>query len=378
MKYIAILGRQPQVSMAELVSLYGDAVQFLNFDLAIVDGEIDLKRLGGTQKVAEIIAEFPHAKLDEALQKLRGPELLAKLIRRSDKKLAIGISVYGQKVLIRELFRTGLELKKLLRAQGQAVRIIEGKGASLSTAQVLHNAMTTGGAEIVIATGQNKTLIGVTREIQDIEAYSKRDHGRPARSAKIGMLPPKLAQIMINLASPAADSVVLDPFCGTGVVLQEAALMGYQAYGSDIEASTVEMARINMDWLEQPVTLETTDATTHTWKAPIGGVVTEGYLGPTLEREPDEAQLKTLRRDASLLTLAFLRNLRPQLESGTPVCITLPAWKQGSRYARLEIIDQIESLGYTLKQFFPVLQGDLLYHRPDQIVGRELVSLRST
>ena len=84
--------------------------------------------------------------------------------------------------------------------------------------------------------------------MQDIESYTKRDRERPKRDAKVGMLPPKLAQIIINLAAgqlpeeklqnicdiPLGEPIprrllgqtVLDPFCGTGVILQEASADG--------------------------------------------------------------------------------------------------------------------------------------------------------
>lgn len=69
-----------------------------------------------------------------------------------------------------------------------------------------------------------------------------RDYGRPARDARVGMLPPKLAQIMLNLSVKDEKSgTVLDPFCGTGVLLQEAALAGFDFIGSDIEPRMVEM-----------------------------------------------------------------------------------------------------------------------------------------
>lgn len=61
-----------------------------------------------------------------------------------------------------------------------------------------------------------------TSFVQDIESYTARDQARPMRDARVGMLPPKLAQIIINLALSNNDiTEVLDPFCGTGVVLQE-------------------------------------------------------------------------------------------------------------------------------------------------------------
>jgi tRNA (guanine10-N2)-dimethyltransferase len=43
----------------------------------------------------------------------------------------------------------------------------------------------------------------------------------------------KLARVMVNLAQPKKGDLVLDPFCGTGGMLIEAGLMGYQVVGFD-------------------------------------------------------------------------------------------------------------------------------------------------
>ena len=87
-------------------------------------------------------------------------------------------------------------------------------------------------------------VIALTEAIQDIDAYTARDRERPARSAKVGMLPPKLAQILVNSAQ---GSAIYDPFCGTGVILQEALLMGHEAYGSDLAAEMVDATRTNLE-----------------------------------------------------------------------------------------------------------------------------------
>ncbi|MBX5321638.1 MAG: TRM11 family methyltransferase [Candidatus Bathyarchaeota archaeon] len=48
-------------------------------------------------------------------------------------------------------------------------------------------------------------------------------------------MPPKFARCMVNLAKPRAGDLVFDPFCGTGSILIEAALMGCRVIGLDIQ-----------------------------------------------------------------------------------------------------------------------------------------------
>ena len=48
-------------------------------------------------------------------------------------------------------------------------------------------------------------------------------------------MPPKLARCMVNLAKPKAGDLVFDPFCGTGSILLEAALIGCSILGVDIQ-----------------------------------------------------------------------------------------------------------------------------------------------
>ncbi|MBQ3292756.1 DNA adenine methylase [Candidatus Saccharibacteria bacterium] len=245
--------------------------------------------------------------------------------------------------------------------------------------------------------------------IQDIDAYSKRDQARPARDAKVGMLPPKLAQILINLCGPLPkDSCILDPFCGTGVVLQEALLMGYHAYGTDINERMVDYSEKNLKWLEklekrtsegisergsarisaprpwrrdeatrpEDVLFRVAhgDATSFKWTPPIDAVACEGYLGKPMSKIPTEIKLKTEKQECSTIILGFLKNLANQIEPNTPVIIACPAWfREDGTYSRLEIIDNILKLGYNVNN---KSREGLLYHREKQIVARDIIILR--
>ena len=164
-------------------------------------------------------------------------------------KITIGVSDYSKDASKKTATMEALKLKKILVRHGRSVRVVENKEAVLSTATSLYNGLSGKNErkiELIKVDDDWYKIIGV----QDIDAYAKRDRARPARDAKVGMLPPKLAQILINLCGPLKPgSVVLDPFCGTGVVLQEALLMGYQAYGTDISERRIVYSERNLKWL---------------------------------------------------------------------------------------------------------------------------------
>ncbi len=61
-------------------------------------------------------------------------------------------------------------------------------------------------------------------------------------------LQPKLARCMVNLTSPRNGDLVLDPFCGTGTTLMEAALMGYETVGFDVLKKMINGSRVNLNY----------------------------------------------------------------------------------------------------------------------------------
>jgi len=56
---------------------------------------------------------------------------------------------------------------------------------------------------------------------------------------------PRYARALINLARVKSGDRILDPFCGTGAMLIEAALMGFRVEGSDIDERMLRAAKMN-------------------------------------------------------------------------------------------------------------------------------------
>jgi hypothetical protein len=57
------------------------------------------------------------------------------------------------------------------------------------------------------------------------------------------------------------------------------------------------------------------------------------------------------------------------------MCIAVPAWKKKDGFVHLPTLEKLTELGYTRLSFESADEQDLIYHRPDQTVARELVVL---
>lgn len=381
MESLLILGRQPALGLAELESLFGSGhLRPVGQDAATLDipaEDIPFVRLGGSIKLARVltILDTTSWKDIEAYLSKTIPEHLHYV---PDGKFRLGLSTYGLRIRPNDINATGLRLKKIIKAEGRSARIVPNKAAALNSAQVLHNQLTSPtGWELVLVQDGDRTILAQTAREQDIEAYAARDQNRPARDAKVGMLPPKLAQIIINLTNPGAGETVLDPFCGTGVLLQEALLMGLFAYGTDIEPRMIEYTAKNLEWLVGPVKqrLEVGDSTSHRWSEPIDVIAAETYLGKPLTSLPPRQFLDKIMGECDEIHKKFLANIALQLGPGTRLCLAVPAWCTRNGFLHLKTFANLDKLGYTRKKFVHVRDQELIYHRPDQIVARELVIL---
>lgn len=402
-----ILGRQPALGLAELESLYGggkvrpagDQAAVVNIDPCL----LAFDRLGGSVKFCKMLTTLDTTnwgQIEKFLLKVSPGHSQT----MDEGKMTLGLSLYGFNESLQRVEATGLSLKKVIRTTGRPVRLVPNKTPDLNSAQVLHNKLTgTNGWELVFIRDGDKTIVAQTVKIQDIEAYTRRDRERPKRDARVGMLPPKLAQIIINLAAgklpedslqnicdiPAGEPIpaklldkkVLDPFCGTGVIMQEAYLMGYGVYGSDLEARMIDYTLENMRWLAQTHNpggdtsrFEQGDATMMQWSHKFDFVASEVYLGRPFTSPPTPEILAQTISDTNLIIKKFLRNIGEQVPSGTRFCLAVPAWQtRGGDFKHLPLIDSLSEIGYNRVKFEQVDDGDLIYYREQQFVARQLL-----
>ena len=276
---IAILGRQPELGVAELERIYGaDNVGWFSDIAALVNADsLEVNKLGGSQKAGIIVFEG-RGNWREISQKLVRYYFEAWSERTG--KTTVGISAYGFDVSAREVQKTGIILKSKLKQNDVSLRLIPNDDTALSSATSHHNKLGLSDNKVellIVRSNSGKVVIAESSGAQNITALARRDQNRPKRDAFVGMLPPKLALMMVNLAAgrqvaSAKDTTLIDPFCGTGVLLQEAALLGFNVYGTDLSDKMVDYTTANLDWLKSSHRIEFDslvhqgDATTAIWK----------------------------------------------------------------------------------------------------------------
>jgi 16S rRNA G966 N2-methylase RsmD len=237
---------------------------------------------------------------------------------------------------------------------------------------------------------------------------SFRDFGRPERDDASGMIPPKLAQIMLNLSgiSPLRPSknglpvlsaaeggaVLLDPFCGSGTILMEAALMGIKTIiGSDISEKAISDTKKNAAWIGEKnlnlknqisnLKLFTTSATEISKKIlqkSISAIVTEPYLGPQRGAHNIQKTIQELENIYAASLREFAKILKP---AGRVVMIWPVFTGRGSHqwdFLNPDISGWqiINPLPENLRQkLLTTRRGTIVYGREGQKVRREIVVL---
>lgn len=360
-EYIFILGNNPELSVVEIKALYpqieitGKTNLALTGKLADFDCLGAIKKLGGTIKIARVLSD----KVDQ--------ELIINEITKNkgESKINYGLSFYDVKPT-----KIGMEIKKELKARGISSRLVTSQEKVLSSVIVTKNKVT----EFLIL----PNILALTCAVQEFEEYGKRDYGRPKSDAHSGMLPPKLARIMINLSQTKTNDVILDPFCGSGTVLTEALSLDYKnLIASDLSVKAVEDTKDNLDWLcgEYNITdakfaiynLNVDKLNSKIKESSVNAVVTEPYLGPTIKDDEKESHIFKIISGLENIYLKAFDQFHLVLKPNGIVVIVMPFWHIDTREFRLRIENKIANLGFKRLD-----RGNLIYSRRDQKVWRQI------
>lgn len=400
MSHFLVFGNHPRLSLAEYKAVCGGnapAPRLMAHAAVVEDADWDGARLmdllGGTVKLGDVIASLA---VEEVTAETLAEICLQRPRGQDGKEIAFGCSVIGGTPgARRKLERLPLGLKRAFKASDIRSRWVTSKDSpSLSPAAVAKLKMTTEGYDIVLLIDGQTAHVGLTTHVQDADAWSQRDYGRPVRDDENGMLPPKLARIMVNLAQVEKGQTLLDPFCGSGTVLMEAALAteAGRLIGSDLEDKQIADSLKNTDWLVAQTILTQKDSARTTYfqsdvkklaeqkdAKDIDCVVTEGSMGPPLKGHERQGQLDTNRDAITELWKDAFRVMRPLLADGARLVVCWPSYKTAHGLSRVKMDDDMPGLGYRVVnalEGWDETNAPMVYHRQGQRVARRIVVLR--
>lgn len=379
-KYIFSLGQNSSLSIAELNKVLGEEqeVKLINNKFVLAETnenpEALINKLGGIIKISRLLDKIDNI---EDLSPYSWFEYINKNISK-DKKVNFAFSLYpNNKKDYSYLKASALELKKILREKNYKARLVTGQESVLSSVIVKKNKLI--GTELLIIKNDTDYLIALTEAVQDFMAYGFRDMKRPSRDDKSGMLPPKLAQMMINLGQAEKTATLLDPFCGSGTIVQEAILLGYKnIYASDISGKATRDTKANIDWLDekfnkhpkvQIIKSDASKISQHIKNNSIDLIVTEPFMGDAkfVNKQHKISELKNTSHNLQELYYRAFKEFTKILKNQAKVVFVFPRFTIKDQ--SLDTLDKesISSLGYQM-----INKKELLYSRADQKVQRNI------
>ncbi|MGC9395127.1 MAG: TRM11 family SAM-dependent methyltransferase [Anaerolineae bacterium] len=188
-----------------------------------------------------------------------------------------------------------------------------------------------------LAAPRHRLLLVAQREtfwIGEIQAEATQSYAPHLRKPchVSSSLEARVARALVNLVVPPAGTLI-DPCCGTGSILLEAAALGLPAYGADRNPKMVHMAQLNLLHFGYPPQVVSADA--RTWTQTAGALVTDLPYGRQLE--PVEEDLPDiLAQGARLAPLAVY-------VAGEDIVAQLTA----AGYGDVEVLRLVKPNGFT-------------------------------
>ena len=214
-------------------------------------------------------------------------------------------------------------------------------------------------------------LFGKIVQRCNYKEIERRDMEKPVRREDLS-ISPRLAKMMINLSEIKENEILLDSFCGIGVILIEALNMGMRGViGVDRDNEAIEGARKNLEWFKVPkekYKLINNDSSKVVIGS-VGALISEPDFGKTLKKVPDKREAEQMIKQFENLIISVLNNLKKSV-SGKFV-FSAPFINTGRERVGCDFLKISNKTGLNIEEGFPIEE-----FREGQIVGREIVVLK--
>lgn len=372
-KFLILFGNTTLLSKLEFEATYPDcSLEQLDEHLFMFESETALasemiKVLGGTVKLFEVIKELDSDIKDNTLVE----EIVALLLSQSEEPYFTFTQIgKGQHSI------SNADIKDLIKENGKKARYFSSNPSE--SALLSHKSKATE----LLAFNQiedGKLLLAQIRGVQDIDDWTNRDRSKPYADRKKGMLPPKVARMMVNIAlglwqqKNTTKPLLYDPFCGTGTVLLEAGMRNLDVYGSDIDQQAVFGTRDNLEWFKKEYEInisskifymDASHINPEEFISKVDLLVTEPFLG---KQTPKDIELANVFKGLEKMYLGSFKSFSNVLNKGAIVAIVFPRVQTDKRIYSLDsLIDKLKAKGYNL------LVDPVIYAREGARVARQI------
>lgn len=364
--YGFVLGKNRELSIAEIFSYLRTRKIKSNveaigdeFIILSVEKQVDVGAFGGVIKIVNIIDRSVKLGLLDAIKSEKYFE--------AAEKVEFGVSLYGGEniKLVEEIASS---IKNQLRERNiKSNYMVSRERPFLTHVEVIKRGL----EEVVLFFVDTEYYVGKSVGVHNPFEFQKRDVGRP-QQRPILSIPPRLCKIMINLLG-LKGGLLLDPFCGIGTMIQEAALSGFKIKGMDIDSECVVAARKNLEWLEKEykITIPEIDRTvfkgdvknltSYFSRHSVDGIVCEPYLGPPIKGVPSTAFAKNVIQRIEPMYDAFFYQASIILKPNRRICIVTPRFRTGKYTIGMDLNRMFKRYG-----FRPIdpLPGDIPHQYP--------------
>ena len=376
------LWREFKLSIAEISKIFPTAkIAYVSKEILILDN-IDkdeilskAKKLGWTIKIIEVKEVFWDIEniLEENLN-----------TAWFEWKYNYAINQFWIKKALKDILKTS---KKVIKSAWLNPRFINGDFKNTSSVAIIKEALVKKETDFNFIFAEDKTFFGHTIFVQDIYGYSNRDYGK-LRDMNIGMLPPKLAQMMINLSS---GTKIYDPFVWLWTVLIESVYMwNKEVFGSDLNERMVQTSNENLQKLQKDFSFKHLIFKQNAkyiheieiWVNNLS-IVSEWYLWEIMTKNNINYERILAQRSKLADLYEWFFNWLKKLNFKWNIVISFPFWEIKWKYFYFEeIYDIIESNCIVNKllpeniEFLETKAWSLLYKRDSQLVWREIFCLK--
>ncbi len=370
MKYLFILGRNIELSIAEIKAFFERKQNrmlsyYLKENSALIDLEKPLEEgiinlFGGIIAIGKVISFGNIEEISKELEKKEiyfGTKKNFNYVLWDFSKDAEKIENYLKK-------RFKIEKVKATRKKiGGELMLQSGeKVKNLSSEKLIDE-------QYFLFEEKGKNYFGRITEKINYEEIEKRDMEKPVRRQELS-ISPRLAKIMINLSQTGEREILVDCFCGIGVILQEALIQNIKVIGIDRDTNAIEGAKQNLEWAGFPkddyklINFDSRKVKIEHAKA----IATEPDLGDILKKIPTKQKAKEIIQEYENLMNAVLNNLQKNI-SGR-IVFTAPLINALKERISCNIENILNKTGLILVEGFPIPD-----FRQGQFVGREIFVL---